>query len=365
MGIFGSSFALFGGLGFSGYAGEHSATSGIYGSAIKSLDADLKETQKFEDIYNKLNNPCSKSRIVVATLMSKEYWSKKVYNPHWIYINGHTHNNFYEISDRCTVYTDNQIGYTLCPINAKHFYLSGNYDIFDLYKDGIYEISRQQYLNFNRGFKIRMTFSEKDGIIRMLKRSGFYCFTYESGNKLYLLNGATIQSAVHNLDYYYKNMVPYAQRVTALLVPINDVLMKMSEDVKSCGGSGKIHGTIVDIDYYNHLYFNIYDGSVSPYYAASTTDKTVYRDISLLPVNEDVRQSLKKLESNFSSLSPTDNINRPVSAKVKSTQMYQISNVVHSLQYISDYGIIRVWNDAFVSDGTFLGNGSSPQFLTK
>ena len=363
--LFGSSFALFGGLGFSGYAGEHSATSGIYGSAIKSLDADLTETQKFEDVYNKLNNSCSKNRIIVATHTPKEYWSKREYNHNWIYINGHTHNNFYEISDRCTVYADNQIGYTPCPINAKHFYLSGNYDIFDLYKDGIYEISRQQYINFNRGFKIRMTFSEKDGIIRMLKRSGFYCFVYESGNKLYLLNGATLQSAAHNLDYYYENMVPYAQRVTALLAPINDVLMKISESVRSCGGSGKIHGTIVDIDYSNHLYFNVYDGSIVPYYATSTTDKTVYRDFSALPVSEDMCIKLKQFKSKFASLSPTNNINRPMSAKVKSTQMYQISNVVHSLQYISDYGIIRAWNDVFINGGAFLNCDPNPRFLAK
>ena len=111
------------------------------------------------------------------------------------------------------------------PTSDGVIHLSGNYDIFDLYKDGIYEISRQQYINFNRGFKIQMTFSEKDGIIHMLKRSGFYCFTYESGNKLYPLNGATLQSAAHNLDYYYENMVPYAQRVTALLKPINGALV--------------------------------------------------------------------------------------------------------------------------------------------
>ena len=59
---------------------------------------------------------------IIATHTPKEYWSKRGYNSNWIYINGHTHNNFYEISDRCTVYADNQIGYTPCPINAKHFY---------------------------------------------------------------------------------------------------------------------------------------------------------------------------------------------------------------------------------------------------
>lgn len=364
--LFGASFALFGGLGFSGYAGKHSATSGIYGNAIITLDADLKETQKFEAIYNKLNDSCSKSRLIIATHTPKEYWSNEEYNSNWIYINGHTHNNFYEISERRTIYADNQIGYLPRPINAKRFYLFGNYNIFDTYKDGVYDISRQQYIDFYHGLKIPMTFSEKDGIIHMLKHSGFYCFTYESGNKLYLLNGATLQSAAHNLDYYYENMVPYAQRVTALLKPINGALMKISEGIKSCGGSGKIHGTIVDIDYYNHLYFNIYDGSVSPYYAASTTDKIVYRDFSALPVSEDICIKLKQLKSKFASLSPTDNINRPMSAKVKSTQMYQISNVVHSLQYISDYGIIRVWNDIFISgDNLFFDNETNLPSLAK
>ena len=251
------------------------------------------------------------------------------------------------------------------PTSDGVIHLSGNYDIFDLYKDGIYEISRQQYINFNRGFKIQMTFSEKDGIIHMLKRCGFYCFVYESDNKLYLLNGGALQSAAHNLDYYYKNMVPYARRVIALLAPINDALMRISEIVKSGGGSGKIHGTIVDIDYYDHLYFNIYDASIIPYYATSTTDKTVYRDFSALPVSEDMCIKLKQFKSKFASLSPTNNINRPMSTKVKSTQMYQISNVVHSLQYISDYGIIRVWNDVIANGKNTLKDGPSSALLAK
>ena len=110
----------------------------------------------------------------------------------------------------------------------------------------------------------------------------------------------------------------------------------------------------------------IHDGSIVPYYATSTTDKTVYRDFSALPVSEDMCIKLKQFKSKFASLSPTNNINRPMSAKVKSTQMYQISNVVHSLQYISDYGIIRIWNDIFINgDNLFFGNETNLPSLRK
>ncbi len=38
----------------------------------------------------------------------------------------------------------------------------------------------------------------------------------------------------------------------------------------------------VDIDFYNHIYLNPIDGKVVPYYALSTYDKWVYKDVKSL-----------------------------------------------------------------------------------
>ena len=46
-----------------------------------------------------------------------------------------------------------------------------------------------------------------------------------------------------------------------------DKLLNISKVIKSIGGDGSIHGCIVDIDYYNHIYINPVDGKITPYFA--------------------------------------------------------------------------------------------------
>jgi hypothetical protein len=79
------------------------------------------------------------------------------------------------------------------------------------------------------------------------------------------------------------------ERVNSLTQGYNEVLRKVSEFVRAFGGDGTIHGSIVDIDFFNHLYVNIYDGSVIPYMAFDTVDKYVYPSILDLLKHERAR----------------------------------------------------------------------------
>ena len=116
-------------------------------------------------------------QVVVLTHTPKENWSNENYNSRWTYVNGHTHRNDYCCSEKKTVYSDNQIGYRSTNIGLKHFNLSRVYDIFRYCLDGIYSISREQYLDFNRGVKIDVTFN-RIGKIHMLKNIDIYCFLF-------------------------------------------------------------------------------------------------------------------------------------------------------------------------------------------
>ena len=56
-----------------------------------------------------------------------------------------------------------------------------------------------------------------------------------------------------------------------------DKLLNISKVIKSIGGDGSIHGCIVDIDYYNHIYINPVDGKITEYSNAIVHDFQKFR----------------------------------------------------------------------------------------
>ncbi len=98
---------LIGGIGFAGYNSTFNVRQGIYRVAIRTADAELVETKKFEDLYLCVKNTFENRKVIVATHMPKTDWSEDRYNENWVYASGHTHIN--EAHDN--VQSDNQIGY--------------------------------------------------------------------------------------------------------------------------------------------------------------------------------------------------------------------------------------------------------------
>ena len=61
---------------------------------------------------------------------------------------------------------------------------------------------------------------------------------------------------------------------------------RIADTVKRIGGDGTIHGCIIDIDFYNHIYLNPFDSSITGYWATNIIDKVVYPSVpNLLEVN--------------------------------------------------------------------------------
>lgn len=128
----------------------------------------------------------------------------------------------------------------------------------------------------------------------------------------------------------------------------------ISNDIKRIGGTGKIHGCIVDIDYFSHLYVNLIDGKITPYFAYSIEDKYIYNNLSSL-----LKKQRKDLYSNFKKLLDEKNdkilllegkkkinlTNMDLVTYISDTSMYEPSRIMKSLQYLTDTNIIRIWND--------------------
>lgn len=350
---------VYGGLGFSGYNPEYNAQNGIYRNTLQTLEEDITETNRFEAIYNKLLETMSDLPIVVLTHTPRENWSERDYNPNWVYVNGHTHRNAFYCDEEKTVFSDNQIGYhNYSSIGLKFFYLQKSYDIFSAYPDGIFLITREQYLAFNKGLQIRMNFNRTDGKIHMLKRSGIYCFIYENEKNTYLLSGGSLNRLAHkDLQYYYQRIPLYAEVVSKTFDVYYSMLNKVSQAVKRFGGIGTVHGSIVDVSFFSHIFVNPENFSITPYFALSMTQKTFYPDVEalLLEHRKDLHANYIELQNSQSKettllarLPSSDQIKK--ATYVSDTGMYKLSKLVKKVQFLVDQKVIRVWDENLLDD---------------
>ena len=350
-----SSYIILGGVGYSGINSEFNAACGIYSETITSLDEDIEQTKRFETVYKKVKESIGDRQVIILTHMPKENWSDENYHSNWIYLNGHTHLNEYYCNDEKTVYADNQVGYHSESIGLKRFSVSGEYDTYMYYPDGKYVISKKEYEDFNRGKRIKMTFNEAGGKITMLKNQGTYCFIFEYDvpGKLYLLNGGTKKKLENSdVNYYFEKMANYSGTVKGSLKEYQSTLKSISDGVKKIGGTGRIHGCIIDIDFFNHLFLNPVDGKVTPYYATSVVNKMVYPDIKslLMSKRQDIYENyVKFLESDnkdtvfLGGKGDVGIINVP--RYVPETDIYGLSRIMRSIQYLTDNNVIRIWDE--------------------
>ena len=277
-------YVILGGLGFSGYNMEFNADNGIYRMTV-DRDTEIKESKVFEDLYNRLYPILSNKNTIILTHTPKKDWCKEA-NPdkNYVYVSGHTHRNFFHDDGEYRVYSDNQVGYHSENPHLKTFLIDNDYDCFSDYEDGIFEITSEQYNDFYRGKNISMTFRREINVLYMLKRNGYYCFIHESrGGSLTILNGGAMKKLeICDIQYYYNNMEAMISAIKAPLDKFTSYQNHIADMVKKIGGIGTIHGSIVDIDFYNHIYVNPVDLSITGYWAFDIINKTVYPSIPAL-----------------------------------------------------------------------------------
>lgn len=277
----------------------------------------------------------------------------------------------------------------------------------DKYEDGIHEISFDDYrsylftvLNLSRD---RPTFSRTE-TIKMIKRSGFYMFVSVSPkNNLSVLHGGQLRKLSMPLQYYYDRLSEYGNTVLSSFSRYWDALYAVSDSIKSItpkpedtkelltaqyeheqcfnrllgkntssfdewfeakkpSFNGRVHGCIVDLDFYNHLFLNPFDGTLTPYHALSTEDKFIYRNIEALIAAErpEMLAGYKRKKLNISSSQITvknsliEQLPNYAIEKVQAnengylctdTYMYRLSGIFKLLQPIYDSHVITVWYD--------------------
>ena len=346
-----SPLTILGGTGFSGHNEEYNCTCGIYRDAIRSRKEEKELSARFESIYNKILEAVPDSRILILTHMPLCDWTNKSPNPNWIYVNGHTHRNVLNVTDESQIYSDNQIGYGGV-VHLKSFHMSREYNIFRYYPDGIHIITKNQYQEFYRSKNMSMS-CNREGTYTMIKHDSLYCFFYQKNDKLYMLDGGVIRDASgHDLKYYFDNMTRYGEAVSNFVKEYQDRLRKISSVVKAIGGNGRIHGCIVDVDFYNHVYLNPFDGTVTSYTATDIVNKYVFSGFETM-----LESKRKDLLSEYRKMLDREGTNMPAILTKQTcsggyygeTDIYRVSRLFYTMQHLTENFVIRRWDEALIS----------------
>lgn len=290
-------------------------------------------------------------------------WSGQQYHPGWIYISGHTHQNFRSLDWNGAIrLEDNQLGYQAKDVKLKKFVLNHEtYDPLVELPDGIHTISKVEYLDYNQAHKIVIPRFGHNGEIIALKKNLWYMFLLRKNGYLYILDGAKTRVVHKDIRFYYDNLEGYCKCIMKIFGPFCQYEQQIAELVKQTGGAGKIHGCIIDFDFYNHVFVNPLDGSLVPYIALSKTYKSVYTNFMELRNNPQFGSSALGLsEKGGEPLTAIEltAVNKLEQYKCKSepagdsivydTTIYKYSGIVKSIQYIIDKHIVRVWRDEFL-----------------
>ncbi len=342
-----SRFVILGGIGFSGYNESFNENNGIYQGTI-DRSKEILESKKFEQLYNKLTDILEKSNPIILTHMPKSDWSKDSdYHNHFVYVSGHTHKNFFFDDGIQRIYADNQVGYKNENIHLKIIVMDGNYDYFEDYEDGIYEISTEDYKRFYLGKNIEMTCTREMNVLYMLKKKGYYCFIHKSkSGVLMLLNGGNMKTlSMKDIQYYYDNMDHTIDIINEPFEKYSACQEKLANMIQKIGGIGKIHGCIIDIDPFNHIYVNPIDMTITAYFAFDTINKYAYPSIpKLLECHcPSLYKNYEKLIGT-TQLEKTEEINETSISSVEylETDIYTISREVKKMQKLN-FNILTFW----------------------
>lgn len=357
-----ASVVIFGGIGFAGTNDKFNANNGIYMDVL-NREEEIKESRKFFSLYEKVTAALEGKNLIVFSHMPMMDWGGK--NIHAkkgiIYVSGHDHKNYFYDDGQQRIFADNQVGYRGNSLSFKQIPISFNFDWFADYKDGIYEITRSDYKQFYRGIREGLTFNRQFKKLFVIKHKKAYMFLMQNTKgTMFILNGGAIKSVGnHPLEYFYENLSKYSNSVNLYLSKYNEFQKKVSNVIKQIGGAGRIHGCIVDIDFFNHLYINPLDKSITPYFAYSMVDKYVYDNLQSLLKFEgpELFSSYEKLigqQGNEDAIVIYSK-NLPITKNttpVYSTEMYRVSRIIKGLQFTTKYNIVRLWNDALVTDSS-------------
>ena len=305
--------------------------------------------------------------LIVLTHNPISDWTDEHPAPNCVYFNGHTHRNvLHNLDNNTNIFADNQVGYTKKSISLKNALIFRRYNPFSIYSDGIHEINSADYTSFyayngetiGTG-TIDIQISNYGAKLYMLKKDELYCFLLASDKGVYICNGGALRkiSKANALDYFYEIFPQIAEIYLTTLMPFRKKQLEISAFVKSFGGSGSIHGSIIDIDFTNHIMLDGYTGELiyynSPMFSYAKTYSSMQYLIEnhcqeLLPAYEVIAKKV-----NLPTI-PSNDINTDYFKIDIKNSGYVTSRKIKEIQRLFEKNILRAWDESLLPNATTL-----------
>ncbi len=299
---------IVGGVGFAGNNERYNANSGIYRSTL-NREGEIKETEKWINVYTNAQNEAREygNKLIVLTHHPISDWlPNNQMDSGCVYINGHTHQNYAEHNDSIDahVFADNQIGYKKSEVQLKCISVYEKENPFASHEDGVHIITEEQYEQFYsylrdpiQGTKIIERIKRQcNAEFYMVKRNQYYGFFLVAAINTYICAGGRVirlecRKSLEKLDKEFTIMVEHFLKIFS---PYRAEQERISRGVRAFGGTGKIHGCIIDIDFYNHIFLNPANGEEIFYYSPTFGIGKTY-----ICLRDLIHNHAEELESNY------------------------------------------------------------------
>ena len=372
---------IVGGTGFAMENERFNANQGLY-KATLNREEEIAEGKKWIQVYNKARFAARQDykMLIVVTHNPITDWKRDgMPDDNCFYFYGHTHRNIMKQfkEKNSWILADNQIGYKQCDImQFKIAYITQMVNPFAKYSDGYHQICSEDYIKFYRlylGESIQGNGNVDKQVnsgakFYMIKHNGYYGFFVISQRAAFVCAGGRLRkikeyfqedfdSRIKWFDERFERIVDkYLEKFSTY----RDEQERIANKVKRFGGTGNIHGCIIDIDYFNHIMLNPFDGTITYYFSPELGMAEIHPN--LMSLLEDCNPSLfaqyrKQLSpSEIRDLIPTQQAKilvKTIEFSVKDS-IYTVSNRMNQIQRLFTHQVLRDWNENILFDDTNL-----------
>jgi len=370
-----SNIAVCGGVGFAQYNEKYNSLTQV-GPSDMDRKRDEEEGRLLANAQKRaLEDPSAFGHpVIMASHYPVNDWLiEKELSSRCIYFNGHNHNNTRIVSESRNIYADNQVGYKRSKIKFKTVKFGPIYNPYADCNDGCYEVSLNSYEQFcefcddpiDGTYFLKQKLEKNDAHFFMLKLSGYYAFFIIDNKFSAICRGGkyTVLPKKNDIYYYYNNFGKILSAYLYFLSPIRKFEEILSEEIKSIGLSGRIHGNIIDVDFFNHIMINSLDGKITLYYSPEFGVVKEYSTFNeMLASMQNVGISL--YERALEDYNKKKQINElTVLSKIGNAEVYKdfckidtdknsiygISNEMRNLERIFTSHVLREWDENIVS----------------
>lgn len=362
---------IFGGTGFAKYNKEYNADN-LVGPKNMNRNYEICESEKtnleYENALIKAKDG-QKPLIVISHYPIKDWMNSKA-DEHCYYFTGHNHDNSISVVNKSYIYADNQIGYYNNDVKFKEALIGTCYNPFIDYEDGVHEITLKQYSDFYKytgeyvGVGLIRLQLKRNAKIYLIKQNGFFGFFVINDKNTKICAGGKLKviSEITDIRYFYECFCTMIYQYIAALSPLRNYQEKLSDMIRRLNipypDSGRIHGCIVDVDFYHHIMINPYDGKntfyYSPYFGTVQEFKSFEALLESMESHDYQLKSDKKYldakkdAASAGIIKKVSMEKRQIKAIDIKDSLYSVSMKVNQLQRLFTSNILRDWDDSII-----------------